>query len=123
MQPVTQLVRTPVSSAYRPEPAPHASRFSAQPARGGAPPGVAPATAPGAGDEVLQGEVITRQRAHRYQSTQSYLQEREFERAKSAQQAAGPGFQPRRALSHYLQHTGPETANRPAGERSVDIRV
>ena len=73
--------------------------------------------------DVLEGEVLTRQRFPEYQSTQAFLYERTLEHARPVQSFSGSSSNAVSSVNRYLNHTRPETIDELTQGRSLDIQV
>lgn len=119
------IVRLPVAAP--PRPASSSSRHVQQPhaVEGGGRTGVsdARARAPGAFERIVQGELLEREGATRYQSTRAFLIERSVERAQPAEQQPASLYQTRPAIARYLNHSRPESVPELTRGRSVNLIV
>jgi hypothetical protein len=73
--------------------------------------------------DVLEGEVLTRQRFPEYQSTQAFLYERTLEHARPVQGFSGLSSNAVSSVNRYLNHIRPETIDELTQGRSLDIQV
>lgn len=77
---------------------------------------------PGRVDRVLQGELLAGQR-EMFTSTHSFLDQRVFEQAQSAQQLPVSSRGAPAALGRYLDHVSPEPSDSYTHGKSVDFFV